>query len=87
MGNQQATEGGGSAADPALFGFDESIDEICADAMRKKGMTPSNEFGHAGNCIAANYNILSLYGNRVPYNICRNLEWQAPTASRAGRRR
>ena len=27
-------------------------------------------------CIHAGFNILSLYGNRVPYNICRNLEWQ-----------
>jgi len=25
-------------------------------------------------------NILSLYGNRVPYNICRNLEWQVCAA-------
>ena len=33
--------------------------------------------GHAERCIAANYNILSLYGDRLPYNICRNLEWQA----------
>ena len=28
----------------------------------------------------ANLNILSLYGDRVPYNICRNLEWQVCAA-------
>ena len=32
------------------------------------------------NCVRGNYNILSLYGDRVPYNICRNLEWQVCAA-------
>jgi|EP00966_Prymnesium_polylepis_P219264 hypothetical protein len=32
-------------------------------------------FSHAGGCVNANHNILSLYGERVPYNLCRNLEW------------
>eukprot|EP00966_Prymnesium_polylepis_P238653 5519330-Prymnesium_polylepis.2 len=27
-------------------------------------------------CVKASLNILSLYGDRVPYNVCRNLEWQ-----------
>ena len=31
---------------------------------------------HAVACVKSGFNILSLYGNRVPYNICRNLEWQ-----------
>ena len=31
---------------------------------------------HAERCVRANVNILSLYGDRLPYNICRNLEWQ-----------
>ena len=44
-------------------------------------MTPSEAFGHAGNCIAANINILNLFTARVPYNICRNLEWQAQPQS------
>jgi len=53
---------------PALLGFDESIDEHC---------WAHGGFGsHAMACIHAGFNILSLYGNRVPYNICRNLEWQ-----------
>ena len=34
------------------------------------------DWNHAGSCLNANLNILSLYGNRVQYNICRNLEWQ-----------
>eukprot|EP00966_Prymnesium_polylepis_P026754 617766-Prymnesium_polylepis.1 len=32
--------------------------------------------GHAQCCVDHGFNILSLYGDRVPYNICRNLEWQ-----------
>jgi hypothetical protein len=32
---------------------------------------------HAGSCLNSNHNILSLYGKRVQYNLCRNLEWQA----------
>jgi len=52
---------------PALLGFDEAIDEYC----NSKGGTG----GHAEACIQASLNILSLYGNRVPYNICRNYEW------------
>lgn len=52
---------------PALLGFDETIDKAC-----------SNHDGqHAKSCIRASKNILSLYGDRVPYNLCRNLEWQA----------
>jgi len=65
----------GKAA-PALLGFDESIDAFCqrdAPAQNKGDM-------HAERCIAANYNILSLYGDRLPYNICRNLEWQVCAA-------
>jgi hypothetical protein len=27
-------------------------------------------------CVRANVNILSLYGTAIPYNTCRNLEWQ-----------
>jgi len=67
---------GFSAAAPALLGFDENLDSFCGNKMRAVGLTPSSEFGHAGNCVAVNLNILSLYGDRLPYNICRNLEWQ-----------
>lgn len=31
-------------------------------------------------CIRANHNILSLYGDAIPYNVCRNLEWQVCAA-------
>ena len=26
--------------------------------------------------MRANVNILSLYGDKIPYNTCRNIEWQ-----------
>ncbi len=35
---------------------------------------------HAERCVKANLNILSLHGERLPYNICRNLEWQTCAA-------
>ena len=57
---------------PALLGFDESIDRMC---QAGRGCS-----GHAGCCVRHGYNILSLYGDRVPYNICRNLEWQVCAA-------
>ena len=57
-------------AAPALLGFDESIDATCHG-------TPDN---HAAPCIQSSNNILSLHGQNVPYNICRNLEWQTCAA-------
>ena len=57
---------------PALLGFDETIDQFC-QARGGSG-------DHAWACIKASLNILSLYGDRVPYNICRNLEWQVCAA-------
>jgi hypothetical protein len=65
---------------PALFGVDADIGSVCQNAMRANGMTPSNAFGHSGNCVAAGYNILNLNSPRVPYNLCRNLEWQVCAA-------
>ena len=32
--------------------------------------------GRAISCVRANVNILSLYGAQIPYNTCRNVEWQ-----------
>eukprot|EP00966_Prymnesium_polylepis_P114501 2645849-Prymnesium_polylepis.1 len=49
-----------SANAPALLGFDESIDGYCATHQTGQGRYN----GHAGNCINANLNILSLYGER-----------------------
>lgn len=68
---------GGARTTPALLGFDETIDEHCANQLGGMNNGPHN---HAERCVAANRNILSLYGNRVPYNICRNLEWQVCAA-------
>ena len=58
----------------ALFGFDETIDDFCAGALG--GWDRARDYGHAQRCVEANLNILSLYGHRLPYNVCRNLEWQ-----------
>ena len=63
-------------AAPALLGFDEGIDVYC----QERAPDWAKWRGHATRCVAANVNILSLYGNRVPYNICRNLEWQTCAA-------
>lgn len=67
---------GGPRTTPALLGFDESIDAHCNNHAPQG----SNTNGHAERCVAANRNILSLYGQRLPYNICRNLEWQVCAA-------
>ena len=53
---------------PAVLGFDESIDQYCASR--------GGEGAHAVACVKANVNILSLYGPIIPYNTCRNIEWQ-----------
>ena len=42
--------------------------------------TFSGAGAHAERCVRANLNILSLHGERLPYNICRNLEWQTCAA-------
>lgn len=55
-------------AAPALLGFDESIDWYCG--------SHGGQGQHAVACVGANVNILSLYGDAIPYNICRNFEWQ-----------
>jgi hypothetical protein len=53
-------------AAPALLGFDEEIEEYC-QARGGYG-------NHAETCIRANHNILSLYGDVIPYNMVRWLE-------------
>jgi len=65
---------------PALFGADEDIDNYCIRKMENEGLQPSREFDRMGDCIAANINIMSMSTARVPYNICRNLEWQVCAA-------
>ena len=60
---------------PALFGFDETIDGYCKDAAKSNAASVAirEDNRHAARCVQANVNILSLYGDRVPYNICRNV--------------
>ena len=47
-------------AAPALFGFDETIDEFCADNIG--GWEVATSLDHATRCVEASHNILSLYG-------------------------
>ena len=63
---------------PAVFGFDESIDEFCSSRPKKNERFGSAGWPHANNCIRSNLNILSLYDGT--YNICRNLEWMVCAA-------
>ena len=60
----------------ALLGFDGSIDDYCYRAN-------AGGSNHAERCVRAGYTILSLLGNGVPYNMCRNLEWQVCAAKGA----
>jgi len=69
-----------TAAAPALFGEDSDIGRYCANQLRQQGLPTSFDIGHAGNCVAANINILNIASRRVPYNLCRNLEWQVCAA-------
>jgi len=65
----------------ALLGFDESIDAFCRYRLEQMHLQFSTDPAkHAENCVRANLNILALYGDRVPYNICRNLEWMVCAA-------
>jgi hypothetical protein len=59
---------------PALLGFDENIEEYCKDNA------PAEVDGHSQQCVKANVNILALYGDKIPYNVCRNMEWQTCAA-------
>ncbi|KAL1498677.1 hypothetical protein AB1Y20_013989 [Prymnesium parvum] len=67
---------------PALLGFDDTIDTFCAQHRMEAPRSKKQKlyWGHAGECVNANLNILSLYGDRVPYNLCRNLEWMTCAA-------
>jgi len=65
---------------PALLGFDETIDQFCKDERKQWFDNKFYPQDHAGSCLNSNHNILSLYGKRVQYNLCRNLEWQVCAA-------
>lgn len=68
-----------TAMAPALLGFDETIDWFC---NKEHQYFSTGLYGndHAGNCANSNNNILALWGDRLQYNICRNLEWQTCAA-------
>ena len=60
--------------------FAETIDQYCGARPKLNSYNYQQAWPHARNCVQANVNILSLYGFRVPYNSCRNLEWQTCAA-------
>lgn len=61
VGNPGINEPPSYTADaPALFGFDETIDEYCSSHPKENGDYEGGH-GHANNCIRSNLNILSLY--------------------------
>ena len=57
---------------PALLGYDEAIDKLCKQGLGGDAYGG----GHAEACVSSGLNILSLFSNEVPYNSCRNFEWQ-----------
>lgn len=54
-----------SAPAAALLGFDDAIDAYCASQRRYAPQQRRVYWGHAGRCVNANLNILSLYGDSV----------------------
>lgn len=59
---------------PALLGFDDDIGKYCESHQ------PFQVRRRDRDCRHAAINILQLGGSRVPYNLCRNLEWQTCAA-------
>ena len=73
-----------AALAPALLGYDDGIYEHCAQHVAKSGAAGRSggsacrrdRPGHVARCcLAAGFSILNMVGHRVPYNLCRNLEW------------
>jgi len=65
-----------TAQAPALLGFDETIDDFCMADHEYFSNRIYDDNNHAGKCANSNNNILALWGDRLVYNTCRNLEWQ-----------
>jgi len=65
---------------PALLGFDDTIDWFCHEERKRFFNNQIYGYDHAGACANSNNNILALWGDRLQYNICRNLEWQVCAA-------
>ena len=56
-----------------MLGFDETIDGFCREEHRFFDNKWYLDGKHAGSCANANNNILSLFSDRLPYNMCRNV--------------
>jgi hypothetical protein len=69
---------------PALMGSDGGIHAFCVAQLLEeeraryaKGLDGVLKGGVVAKaCVVASSNILNMVGRRVPYNLCRNLEWQ-----------
>ena len=75
-----------TAPAPALLGYDDGIANFC-EARARALVGPDAPLpkrgggeGHIKLCMIANMNILNLVAGKVPYNLCRNLEWQVCAA-------
>ena len=61
---------------PGVLGFDDSIESFCYTRGKIARPTHRDFDSHIRACMQANLNILNLIAGTVPYNVCRNLEWQ-----------
>ena len=64
-----------TALAPALFGFDEDIDSHCATELGGSWPHKYRPDDWPARAVRANRNILAIWGERIPYNTCRNFEW------------
>jgi len=71
LGSSHHVDHFGGAVAPALIGFEDNVDELCTNTSCLD--CPAEAVGP--KCITAGYNIFSLSGKHVPYNMCRTLEW------------
>ena len=61
----------------AIIGLDRDIRQRCWRRARTHhdATSASRARPYVEDCIAAHLNVLALRGTRMPYNLCRNLEW------------
>lgn len=69
-----------SKPNSVLFGFKEAVDDFCVSELG--GWEKARGLDHAARCAKANINLLSLSGDRVPWNVCRTLEQLTCVAKR-----
>lgn len=62
---------------PALFGFDESINELCSELIGWDAWD-NGDLNHkiAERCRRAHRNVLRLLGGSDRWDMCQNLQWQ-----------